>query len=86
MLQLNNLISRVSRKVSHYGEVAYCRVERRLIHAVDRARLRAVQEAFIPLLESFEIKYAVCALFSWSNEVFPVFLLSFLPLVAPHIE
>lgn len=62
-----NMLSRLSRKLLAYGEVAFCNVDRRVL-ALPWAFDAHWRQNLIQQLSTFDNQYAVCAIFAWSNE------------------
>ncbi|OQR78246.1 RNA-dependent RNA polymerase 2-like [Tropilaelaps mercedesae] len=63
-----NMLSRLSRKLLAYGEVAFCNVDRQ-VPPLPWAFDTHWRQSLIQQLSSFDNQYAMCAILAWSNEV-----------------
>lgn len=64
-----NMLSRLSKKIAHHGDVAYCHVVNRKLACVDWRIENEICDLPLSQLSSFDIQYGLYALFSWSDEV-----------------
>ncbi|XP_028966489.1 RNA-dependent RNA polymerase 2 [Galendromus occidentalis] len=64
-----NMLSRLSRKIAHHGEVAYCKVTNRVPKQVGWRIDNEISDLPLSQLSSFEVQYGLYALFSWSDEI-----------------